>query len=206
MGVFPVAIATPPGAALPPLAVAGPGPSTRGYWIGGLLTAAAVVGAIIWVVVAFFTYQQQIDGYLRMTVPGVAAVQVTDTSTRVLYFEDVRGAITPTTSELGLTVTDPAGASVAVSPYGGDLRYDVPGDSSRVGRAVAQFHPNQVGTYHVGSAPTAAVVGTLAVGGDAVRDIGLHVVGAGALFLLVGGGGVAVLIVTAVRRSNNGRR
>jgi hypothetical protein len=199
-------IATPPGAALPPHAVIRPAPSTRGYWIGGLLTAAAIIGAISWVVVAFFAYQQQIDGYLRMTVPGVAAVQVSDTSTRVLYFEGVRGAMTPTTSELGLTVTDPVGVPVAVSPYGGDLRYDVPGDSSRVGRAVAQFHPDQVGTYQVGSAPTAGVVGTLAVGADAVRDIGLHVLGAGALFLLVGGAGVAVLIVTAVRRSSNTRR
>lgn len=199
-------IAPPPGTALPSPAVTRPGPSTRGYWIGGLLTAAAIIGAISWVVVAFFAYQQEIDGYLRMTVPGVVAVQVTDTSTRVLYFEDVLGAITPTTSELGLTVTDPAGALVAVTSYGGDLRYDVPGDSSRVGRAVAQFHPDQVGTYQVGSAPTAGVVGTLAVGADAVRDIGLHVLGAGALFLLGGGAGVAVLLVTAVRRASNTRR
>jgi hypothetical protein len=206
MEVFAMTIAPPPGTALPPPAVTRPGPSTRGYWIGGLLTAAAVISAISWVVVAFFAYQQQIDGYLRMTVPGVAAVQVTDASTRVLYFEDVRGAITPTTSELGLTVTDPAGAPVAVSPYGGDLRYDLPGDSSRVGRAVAQFHPDQVETYQVGSTPPARVVGTLAVGADAVRDIGLHLLGAGALLLLVGGAGVAVLIVTAVRRSSNARR
>ena len=55
-------IATPPGAALPPL-VARRRPSTRGYWIGGLLTAAAVIGAIMWIVVAFFAYQRQIDSY-----------------------------------------------------------------------------------------------------------------------------------------------
>jgi hypothetical protein len=171
-----------------------------------MLTSAAVIGAIIWVVVAFVGYQQQIDGYPRMTAPGVAAVQVTDTSTRVLYFEDVRGAITPTTSELGLTVSDPAGASVAVSPYGGNLRYDVPGDSSRVGRAVAQFHPDQVGTYQVRSAPTVGIVGALAVGRDAVRDTVTYVLGAGALFLLGGGAGIAVLLVTAVRRSSKARR
>jgi len=198
-------IATPPGAALLPPVVARRRPSTRGYWIGGLLTAAAVIGAISWIVVAFFAYQRQIDSYSRMTVPGIAAVQLTDTSTCVLYYENVRGTPTPTTAELGLAVTDPAGASVAVTPYGGDLRYDVP-SNSRIGRAVATFRPSQVGTYQIGSAPTTGVAGTLAVGGDIVRDAVPHPLGAGALFLLGGGAGVAVLIVTAVRRNNDARR
>jgi hypothetical protein len=74
------------------------------------------------------------------------------------------------------------------------------------GRAVATFRPSQVGTYQIGSAPTTGVAGTLAVGGDIVRDAVPHALGAGALFLLGGGAGVAVLIVTAVRRDNDARR
>ena len=60
-----------PGVVIPPPTGTRPHPSTRGYWLGGVLTAAAVIGAVIWVVVAFFDYQHQIDRYPRMTVPGV---------------------------------------------------------------------------------------------------------------------------------------
>lgn len=193
-------VTAPPGAVMPP-ATRTSRPSTRGYWIGGLLTAGAVIGAIIWVVVAFIDYQQQVDRFPRTTVPGVATVQLTDTSTRVLFYENTRGTTTPTLAQLAVTVTDPTGAPVTVTPYTGDLRYDVPGDNSRVGRAVAEFHPDAVGTYQVRSAP-AGLVGTLAVGGDIVWDIAPHALGAGALFLLGGGAGVALLIVTGVRRAN----
>ncbi len=192
----------PPGTVLPPSAAARPRPSARGYWLGGLLTAAAVIGAVIWVVVAFFGYQQQIDRYPRTTVPGAATVQVADTSTRVLYYENSRGTTTPSLSQLGLSVTGPAGTIVAVTPYTGDLRYDVPGDASRVGRAVAEFHPSQAGVYQVKSTPATGTTGTLAVGGDIVWDIVPHAIGAGMLFLLGGSAGVTILIVTAVRRSN----
>jgi hypothetical protein len=168
-----------------------------------LLTAAAVIGAVIWVVVAFFEYQQQVDRFPRMTVPGVATVQVSDTSTRVLYYENVRGTTTPTLAELAVTVTDTSGAAVAVASYTGDLRYDVPGENGRVGRAVAEFHPNVPGTYQIRSAAT-AVTGTLAVGSDIVWDIAPHAIGAAALFLLGGAAGITVLIVTGLRR--NARR
>jgi hypothetical protein len=178
-----------------------PRPSTRGYWLGGLLTAGAVIGAVIWVVVAFFEYQQQIDRYPRTTVPGVATVQVSDSSTRVLYYENTRGTTTPTVAQLAVSVTDASGASIDVTPYDGDLRYDVPGDNSRVGRAVAEFHPNQPGAYQVRSAAV-DVTGTLAIGGDIVWDIAPHAIGAGALFLVGGGAGVVLLIVTGVRRAN----
>lgn len=195
-------VTAPPGAVrTPPAGTTRPTPSTRGYWIGGLLTAAAVIGAVLWVVVAFFEYQQQVDRFPRMTVPGVATVRVTDTSTRVLYYENTRGATTPAYSQLALTVTDSDGAPLAVSRYTRDLRYDVPGDNSRVGRAVAEFHPTQPGTYQVRSAAN-GVTGTLAIGGDIVWEIAPHVIGAGALFLLGGAAGITLLVVTGVRRSN----
>jgi hypothetical protein len=197
-------VTAPPGAVLPPPTATQPRPSTRGYWLGGILTAAAVVGAAIWLVVTFFEYQQQIDRYPRLTVPGVATVQVADTSARVLFYENTRGATTPTYSQLVVTVTDSAGAPVTVSPYGGDLRYDVPGDNSRVGHAVAEFHPTQPGSYQVRSAAT-DVTGTLAVGDDFVWDIAPHAIGAGLLFLVGGVAGITLLVVTGVRRANTRR-
>jgi hypothetical protein len=189
-----------PGAVLPPSTSTPPRPSTRGYWIGGLLTATAVVGAVVWVVVAFFDYQHQIDRFPRTTIPGVATVQLSDTSTQVLYYENTRGTTTPTLTELGLTVTAPNAATVPVTAYKGDLRYDVP-SNGRIGRAVAEFHPTQPGAYRITSVPTAGATGSLAVGSDIVWDIAPHVVGAAALFLIGGGAGIALLVVTGVRRS-----
>jgi len=190
-----------PGALLSPSAPTRPRPSTRGYWLGALLTAAAVIGAAVWVVIAFFDYQHQIDRFPRTTIPGVATVQLTDTSTRVLYYENNRGAATPALADLALDVSGPNGAVVAVTRYSGDLRYDVPGDNGRIGRAVAEFHPSEPGAYQVTSAPTTTVTGSLAVGSNIVWDMAPHAIGAAALFLLGGGAGVSLLIVTGVRRS-----
>lgn len=194
-------VTAPPGPVLSSPPTVRPRPSTRGYWVGGLLTAAAVIGALLWIVVAFFEYQQQIDRFPRTTIPGIATVQLADTSTRVLYYENTRRTTTPTLAELGLTVFDPRGTAVTVTPYAGDLRYDVPGEKSRVGRAIAEFRPTEPGAYTVTSSPTTGVTGTLAVGDDVVRDIAPHAIGAVALFLVGGCAGVALLIVTGVRRS-----
>lgn len=197
-----MAVTASPGSVGPSSASVRRHPSTAGYWLGGLLTGAAVIGAVIWVVVGFFDYRQQINRYQRLTVPGAADVQVTRTATRVVYYEDSRGSATPTLSQLGLTVTDPTGTPLAVTAYEGDMRYDVPGATGRVGRAVAEFHPKEVGDYQVRSAPTTRVTGTVAIGGDIVWNIAPYGIGAGALFLLGGGAGVVILVVAAVRRSN----
>ena len=176
--------------------------SAAGFWIGGLLTAAAIIGAVCWVIVAYFDYQHRIDSYPRMAIPSTATVQITDTGTRVVFYESNRGTSAPVMTDLGLTVTSPSGATVPVTSYGGDLRYDVPGHHARIGHGVAQFHADEIGPYQIRSAPAAGVTGTLAIGTDFVWDIVPQVIGVGALFLLGGGAGVALLIVTGVRRGN----
>ena len=184
--------------------------STAGYWIGSLITAAAVIGAICWALVAFLDYQHTLDRYPRMTVPGFATVQVNDTATRVLYYESPRGTTTPALIDLALTVTGPSGTTVPVTAYGHDIRYDVPRYDGhlvphydgRIGHAVAQFHPDQAGVYQIRSAATAGVTGTVAIGRDFVWDVLPHAIGAGALFLLGGAAGVSLIVVTGVRRGN----
>ena len=176
--------------------------SAAGYWIGSLITAAAVIGAICWALVAFLDYQHTLDRYPRMTVPGVATVQVNDTATRVLYYESSRGSTTPALADLALTVTGPTGTTVPVTAYGHDIRYDVPRYDGRIGHAVAQFHPDQVGVYQIRSAATTGVTGTVAIGRDFVWDLVPHAIGAGALLLLGGAAGVSLIVVTGVRRSN----
>jgi hypothetical protein len=113
-------------------------PSSLGYWIGGALIAVACIGAAVWAVLAFAGYTNQVNSFQRMTVPGTASVHVTQATTRVLYYESTGAA--PSLGQLGIHVTGPAGNPVTVTPYPGNLRYDVPPlNPTRAGKAIASF-------------------------------------------------------------------
>ena len=152
--------------------------------------------------VAFFGLTNQVNGFQRMTVPGTATVHVAQAATRVLYFEGPRTA--PPSGQLGIQVTGPAGNPVVVSAYRADLRYDVPGESGRAGKAIASFQAAAAGDYQISAGPGTSAAGTIAVGGDVLWDVVPHIAGAAAVFLAGVAAGGALIIVTAVRRS--GRR
>jgi hypothetical protein len=174
-------------------------PSARGYWVGGTLIALAVIGSILWTALAWIGLNHRIDGFPRSTVPGTAAVHVTDTSTQVLYYESARG-ITPIPAT-AIRVTDAAGHAVPVSGYSLDVRYDVPGNLDRVGSAVASFHATE-GNYTITTVATANP-GTLTIGGDIVQYAIPHLVGAGLVLILGTAGGLTLLVVTAARRASH---
>ena len=188
----------------PPVGPAGTrrGASRFGYWAGGGLVAAGCIGAVAWVVLAFFGLMNQVNGFQRMTVPGTATVHVARAATRVLYFEGPRTA--PPSGQLNIQVTGPAGNQVVVSAYHGDLRDDVPGESGRVGKAIASFQAAAAGDDHIIAGPGTGAGGTVAVGGDVLWDVVPHIAGAAVVFLAGVAAGGALIIVTAVRRS--GRR
>ena len=152
------------------------GVSRLGYWVGGGLVAAACIGVVAWVVFAFFGLTNQVNGFQRMTVPGTATVHVAQAATRVLYFEGPRTA--PPSGQLSIQVTGPAGHPVAVSPYHGDLRYDVPGESGRVGKAVVSFQAAAAGDYQISAGLGTGAGGTIAIGGDVLWDVVPHIAGA----------------------------
>jgi hypothetical protein len=185
----------------PPVRPAGPrrGASRFGYWAGGGLVVAACIGAAAWVVFAFFGLTNQVNGFQRMTVPGTATVHVVRAATRVLYFEGPRAA--PPSGRLSIQVTGPAGDPVAVSAYHGDLRYDVPGESGRVGKSIASFQAAAAGDYQISAGPGTGAGWRVAVGGDVLWDVVPHIAGAAAVFLVGMAAGGALIIVTAVRRS-----
>ena len=190
----------------PPVPVGAPHrglrPPTRGYWAGGALIAVAVIGTIVWAVLAWIGLNHRIDGFPRITVPGTAAVHVSDTSTRVLYYETSRG-ITPIPAT-AIRVTDAAGHAVPVSAYSLDVRYDVPGNLGRVGNAVASFHATG-GKYTITTVVTANP-GTLTIGDDIVQGAIPHVIAAGLLLIVGAGGGLTLIVVTAARRSSHPAR
>jgi hypothetical protein len=187
-----------------PVTASGPGagPSTRGYWAGGALIALAVIGTILWAALAWIGLNHRIDGFPRITVPGTAAVHISDTSTRVLYYETARG-ITPIPAT-AIRVTDAAAHVVPVSGYSLDVRYDVPGNPGRVGYAVASFHAIG-GNYTITTVATANP-GTLTIGDDIMQDAIPHIIGAGLLLVVGVGGGLTLIIITAARRAANRAR
>ena len=176
-------------------------PSARGYWIGGALVAAAVIGAAIWAVLTYVGYTNQVDSFQRMTAPGTATVHLTQPATRVLYYEGP-GPV-PSLGQVGIRVTGPAGAAVKVIPYTTELIYHAPlVNPTRTGTAIASFDATTPGNYRINASPTAGVGGTIAIGGDILWDAAPHVAGTIAVFLVGVGAGLTLIIVTAVRRSS----
>jgi hypothetical protein len=179
-------------------------PSARRYWIGAGLVAAGFGGALMWGLIAFFALVHHVDGYQRMSVPGVAIVQVDQLDTRVLYYEvpqRMQGLLSTPASQLGIRVTDPNGAAVPVRTYWLDLRYDVPGSADRVGRAVAAFDPKVMGDYRISVEGSTWTGATLAVGDEVQWRMLPHLLGAAAVFLIGSGTGVTLIVVTGMRRS-----
>jgi hypothetical protein len=90
-----------------------------------------------------------------------------------------------------------------VTPYSGDLRYDVPPvNPTRVGKAVASFDATTLGNYTISARGATGTGGTIAIGGDLLWDAAPHVVGIFAVFLIGAAAGLTVIIVTAVRGSS----
>ena len=177
------------------------GPSSLGYWIGGGLIAAAVVGAAIWAVLTYFGYLNEVDSFQRMTAPGTATIHVTQSATRVLYYEGPGPA--PSAGQLGIHVTGPTGNAVKVIPYTTELLYHTPlVNPTRTGTAIASFDATTPGNYRINAGPTTNTGGTIAIGGDLLWDSAPHVAGFVAVFLVGTGAGLTLIIVTAVRRSS----
>jgi hypothetical protein len=173
-------------------------PGTAGYWIGALVALVTTLGALAWAAGAFLGWRAHIEDFPRVAAPATAVVTLDETGTRVLFVEHDRSSTEPATPQV--TVTGPSGTPVPVAAYGGEMRYDVPGVTGRVGDAVATFTAAEPGSYAVtvaGAEPGT----TVAVGDDIVWGWGPQVVGIVALFL--GGlvAGLAIIVVTAVRRS-----
>ena len=172
-------------------------PTTTRYWIGGALIAVGVFGAILWVALGWSAVQHRIAGFSRMDTPGSTAIHLRANTKQVLYDEHIRGIADLTATDF--QVTAPSGESVPVGAYPYDFRYDVPDNSSHVGRAVASFRSTVAGDYTVSVSGT-SVARTVAIGDDLVRAAVPHVIGAGVLFVVGAGSGGTLIWIAARRR------
>jgi len=172
-------------------------PSAAGYWLAAALALTGVLAAAIWAVFGFVSFTDHIDGFTRVMAPGQTTVSITEPGTYTVYYEHARGA---TSYDLDVVVTDPTGSPLTLQPVRYDVRYDVPGQSTQVGTAVAQFRADVAGGY--GVTVNRDLPGTtVAVGDDLIGYAVPQVVGIGALVLATGAGALALALITAVRRS-----
>lgn len=168
--------------------------SSRSWFWPGIGVAA--MGLIVGLAVGITSYQdsqQQVDAFARSSVPGTVTVQVDEPGRLVVYYE---GDLSVGLEDLVVDITDAAGASVAIAPYGSELIYETTGPT--LGRAIATFDAAQVGTYEIDV--SGLDTGQITVGESFAR-LALPGIFAG---LVIAGlslaAGLALWLVSALRR------
>jgi hypothetical protein len=173
-------------------------PSVGWYWAAGLLLVVGFVAAAVWMVGAVFGLNDHVDQFPRTSVPGEISAPIDQPDAYYVYYE---GDEDVTLEGLGVTVTDPAGDPVTVSPVEGGVLYDFA--DRAVGRAVGEFQASTTGTYGLVATGDSAGA-TIAVGDGLTDDVLPPLFGAGLLLLLTTGGAITIAVVAGIRRSRIG--
>jgi hypothetical protein len=170
--------------------------SRLGYWIGGGLLAAGVLGAILWGVLGFAHIATTIDDLQRFAIPSTSTAHL-EARKYTVYVEGP-GA-DESTPPVDLFVTHARSErAVPVRPYSGSLTYSF--DTS--GSAVATVAPPRDGDYVVRARGVGAPGGyELALGPSVGGRIVATIVGAFAIGGVLGLAGLGLLVATGVRRS-----
>jgi hypothetical protein len=175
--------------------------SRAGYWIGGVLVAAGVVGAVLWFVGSLMSLSDDVDGFERAPLPGEATVQL-EARKYVLYYEGSRAdeAVPAFTVAIADART---GAPLQLEDYGSSLTYSFSGHE---GSAQATVTPARAGAYRVRTTGGRGVSGEgVALGHSLAWPILRGILGTFAIAALGIACGVILIVVTAIRRSRAAR-
>ena len=178
------------------------GPSRVWYWVGGAVALVGVTGAVLWFVLGLLSISHEIKGFQRVPVDGEPRpVTLLRTGSYTAYYEPRIGSVSESAPAVEAEVVGPDGQPVTLSPYDGDLTYDMGGHH---GRAVFTFRIDDPGPYELRA--SSSVAGELALG----RGVGKRLVTSIAGGFLIGFVTIVVaapiVIVTAIRRSSARRR
>jgi hypothetical protein len=168
-------------------------PSRSWFWPGVGVAVGGLVAGLVIGITSYQGSQQEIDTFARLSVPGSVTVQVDEPGLQVVYYE---GDESVGISDLVVAIVDPAGATVALAPYEGELIYET--TDLTLGRAIASFDAAQIGAYEI--EVTGIDTGQVTVG-DSVARLALPGVLAGlaiAAFSLVAG--FALWLYSILRR------
>lgn len=162
---------------------------SRRRWISGTLVVLGFGVAISWGLAIYLGMLDRISAFERVPIPSSETV-TSEPGTTVLYLEGGRRVPVPA---VRFAVVDPSGRAVAVQTYEGDLRYDVPNEPGRVGRAVATFEADAEGSYSIDVIGPNTEGTIVAIGTDVARPSVPGILGALFLFSISAAGGALLL-------------
>jgi hypothetical protein len=191
-------------------------PSVAWYWIGGLLIAAGVIGALVILGIWAARASDAVDNFARMKVSPGASEQgqgfnFARAGTYTLYYEyrskvdgeKIVNSDHDPPSQLQVVVTDAQGNDVAVRPYDKDFAFSV---NDKLGPAFARVTIPAPGLYTVTVDSNASSPFVVAIGKGVLQSIWpWWLLGAIAAFVVGVGLGLASIISTAVRRGRRKR-
>jgi hypothetical protein len=160
------------------------------------LVAFAVIGAIVWVVLAFGRIASTVDDFQRVPIPGRGDVQL-EARKYVIYVEGPRAD--QAVPLVNIAIRNPGSSTrpLILRPYGGSLTYSL----DRTGSAQATVTPPRAGVYRVRTTGgDAAGSFQLALGDSVGGKIVSAVAGALVIGAIFGIAGIVVLIRTRRRR------
>ncbi|MEI8406505.1 MULTISPECIES: hypothetical protein [unclassified Kribbella] len=116
-----------------------------GYWLAGAIALAGLVLGVTLGFTSFRDAQRRLDSFDGTSIPGTMSLRIDQPTSRVVYYEG--GDRTVRYDDLSITVTDPVGSPVDVTPYQGELVYEKVDLTE--GRAVATFDAPSAGVYEI---------------------------------------------------------
>jgi hypothetical protein len=171
--------------------------SRAGCWLGGALVAAGVPAPSFWFVVSLLDLGDKVDAFQRVPVPGEETVRL-EAQKYVIYYES--STADEFVPAFAIDIVDAAtGAPAPVAGYGGTLTYSYSGHE---GSAVATVTPPTAGDYLVRTDGDPGVgTANVALGESLAGPLLRTILGAFGIGAVLGLSGVALIGVTAVRRS-----
>lgn len=127
-----------------------PSPRTRDrnssswFWLGIGIAAVGLVAGLAIGITSYQDSQLEIATFARTSAPGTATVKVDETGRQVIYYE---GDQSVGLDDLTVGIIDPAGETVPVFSYEGELIYET--TDLTLGRAIASFEASQIGAYEI---------------------------------------------------------
>lgn len=175
-----------------------------GKWVGAAIIVAAVAGAVAWFVLGFARFGDAVDDLERVAVPGTAFVGLSE-GRKAIYYEGPGGEDADIPPLQVSVIPVGGGGALTIEDHSGKVTYSV---SGHAGRSFAGMSVPSDGQYAVSvEAPSGAPGNAqIAIGRGLGRRLLVTLLGAFAILLAGVGGGVALIVITARRRSSPAAR
>ncbi|MDY7103398.1 MAG: hypothetical protein S0880_19615, partial [Actinomycetota bacterium] len=186
-------------------------PSGWWYLLGVFMIILGFVLAAVVGVNGIVSLDDEVRGFGRVPVPGEAALELDDGDYTV-YFEPTLGTSPDNEPNHGamlgvVSITDPAGADVALEVYETNFEYSFGGES---GFAILTFNAPSQGVYTVtatdAQAAGIAPAGQIAIGRSLTDGLGRTLLIAIGVFVLLLVVAIGVMIALAVMRGRSKKR